>query len=268
MNVFEGEQGARVQKAAVVVLVVLAIFLAAQTLGELMQYRYIGAGIPPANVITVEGSGEILAIPDTAEFSFSVVEKADTVAVAQDAATKKMNAIIAYLNGQDIDEKDIKTTGYNVYPQYEWQQLSCTATYCPPGKSVLTGYEVRQSVTVKVRDTEKAGDLLTGIGGEGASELSGLTFTVDEDEDLKSQAREEAIADAKEKADALADQLGVRLVRIVSFSEYSGGYPSPIYYAKDAAMGMGGASESRVSPELPSGENTYSSQVSISYEIR
>lgn len=270
MNIFEGDQGVKMQKAATLALMVLGLFLAAQTIGEFMKYRYIGAGIPPTNLISVEGKGEVVAIPDTAEFSFSVVEKANTVAPAQDAATKKMNDITAYLKAQGIADKDIKTTGYSVNPQYEWQQaVSCTASYCPPGKSVLTGYEVRQSVTVKVRDTKKAGELLTGIGGKGASELSGVSFTVDDDESLKSQAREKAIADAKAKADVLATQLGVHLVRVVSFNENNGGYP-PIYYAKDATMsvGMGGAVETRVAPEVPAGENTYTSQVSVTYEIR
>lgn len=257
------------RKAAVAALVVLSIFLATLTGRELMEYRYIGAGIPPTNVISIDGRGEVVAVPDTAEFSFSVVEKAASVATAQDAATKKMNAISAYLKEQGIEEKDIKTTGYNVYPQYEWQQITCVTFPCPSGKNVLTGYEVRQSVTVKVRDTKEAGNLLTGIGGKGASELSGLTFTVDNDEGLKAQAREKAIANAKEKAEALAKELGVRLVRVVSFSEYQdGGYP-PIYYGRGVTgVGMGGDAELKVAPDVPRGENTYVSQVTVSYEIR
>jgi uncharacterized protein len=167
-----------------------------------------------------------------------------------------------------VEEKDIKTVGYNVYPQYEWQQSACTpGGICPPGRQILTGYEVRQTITVTVRDTEKAGELLSSVGELGASEVSSLTFTVDEDESLRDEARAAAIAQAKEKADELAEQLGVKLVRIVSFSESNGGYPVP-YYGE--AYGRGGvmAQDAKLAPETPMGENTYISNVNITYEIR
>lgn len=268
MNVFEGEQGARVRRMAVAVLAVLALYLSAQTIGEFLNWRYIGAGIPPTNVISIDGMGEAVAIPDTAQFSFSIVEKAATVGEAQDAATKKMNAVSQYLEDQSIEDKDIKTTGYNVYPQYEWRQAGCSSgsSFCPPGRQVLTGYEVRQSITVKVRDTKKAGELLTGVGSAGASELSGLTFTIDDDEALKREAREKAITNAKDKAEALADQLGVRIVRVVSFSENTGYPPIPIYGRE--AFGMGGDALTQKALDVPPGENIFTSSVLVTYEIR
>ncbi len=270
---FEGEYSGAVKKSFVVVLILLAVFLAAHTLGALKGLSYIGADVPPMNTITVEGDGEVMAIPDIASFTFSIVEKAKTVAIAQEAATKKMQAVQDYLKEQDIDEKDIKTTSYSVYPQYEWSAAACPAmvgAYCPPGKQVLTGYEVRQSVEVKVRKTDQAGDLLSGVGEKGASELSGLTFEVDEDDTLRNQAREEAIDEAKEKAEALADQLGVRLVRIVSFSENPYGYPDPYYGYGKGGVAMEARAMDTAAPAVPtpSGENKYTSNVMITYEIR
>ncbi len=260
----------RMYKGALLVLVVLAIFLAAKTIAEVKGWRYIGAGVPASNVISVEGDGDAVAIPDIATFSFSVVEKAKTVAEAQDAATKKLNAAVDYLKGAKVNEKDIKTTGYNVSPQYDYlQAAACSQGYCPPGKQVLSGYEVRQSIEVKVRDTKQAGDLLTGIGATGASELSGLTFTIDDDSKLKDEARGKAIDQAKGRANELAKRLGVSLVRIVNFNENTGGYPTPMYYSRDAMNMSGGVmAEKAVAPQVPTGENKITSHVTITYEIR
>ncbi len=268
MTVFEGEQGMWFRRVGLVALVCLALFLAAKSAGEVLGLRYVGSGIAPMNTITVSGEGEVVAIPDTAEFTFSVVEKSASVADAQERAAKKINEILPYLKDAGVEEKDIKTIGYNIYPQYEWQQGACLASgICPPGRQVLTGYEVRQSTTVKISETEKAGELLSGVGERGATEVSSLSFTVEDDEALKDEARGEAIADAKEKADALADKLGVRLVRIVSFNEFGGGYPAP-YYGADYGRGGVMMSEAKVVPSVPSGENKLISSVNITYEIR
>ncbi len=136
-----------------------------------------------------------------------------------------------------------------------------------PGERILKGYIVDQSVSVKVRNVDVAGKLLTGVGERGASNVSGLNFTVDNNEELQKEARAKAIADAKEKAEELRKELGVSLVRVVSYGE-SGNWPVP-YYSK---LGMGGAmdvrSESAASPEIPTGENKIISNVSITYEIR
>jgi uncharacterized protein YggE len=196
------------------------------------------------------------------------VSEKPTVAAAQDDATTKANAITAYLKSAGVAERDIQTSNYSVYPQYDYTQQACQPNgICPPGRQVLRGYEVRQSTTVKVRDTAKAGDLLSGVGSQGATEVSGLNFTFDNPDAVQDEARGKAITDAKEKADVLAKQLGVRIVRVVSFSE-SGNYPGPIpYYKLDSAVGMGGAEPARA-PEISVGENKVTSNVSIVYEIR
>ena len=123
---------------------------------------------------------------------------------------------------------------------------------------------MRQTTTVKVRDTAKAGDLLTGVGTKGATEVSGLNFTFDDPNKLQDDARGKAIADAKTKADELAKQLGVRLVRIISFNENGGGYPGPMY---SKVIGMGG-DVAQSAPEISVGQNKVTSNVSVTYEIR
>jgi len=265
---FEGQSGERLRKAALLVVVVLAVFLGIKSLGELQGLRYVGAGIAPQNIISVSGYGEALSVPDIATFTFSVVSLKPTVAAAQTDATAKINAVSDYLTGAGVEAKDIQTSDYSVSPQYDYEQGVCTSYSCPSGRQVLRGYEVRQTTTVKVRDTSKAGDLLTGVGSRGATEVSSLNFTFDDPQKVEDEARGKAIADAKEKAEELAKQLGVRIVRVVSFSE-NGGYGGPMpYYKLDSAVGgMGGAEPARA-PEISVGQNKVTSNVSITYEIR
>lgn len=247
------------------VLIIGIALLAVVTLGQLQGLRYIGAGVMPANTISVSGYGEAFAAADIATFSFSVVSLKPTVVAAQEDATAKANATTKYLTDAGVDKKDIQTSTYSVNPQYDYIQGVCTNGYCPSGKQVLKGYEVRQTTTVKVRDTAKAGDLLAGVGTKGATEVSGLQFTFDDPNKLQNESRTKAIADAKTKANELAKELGVSLVRVVSFNE-NGSTPGPIYYAKDMAMGSVGAPQA--APEISVGENKVTSNVQITYEIR
>lgn len=265
---FVGPTGERLRKALLAAVVLLSVFLAVLTLGQLQGLRYIGAGVMPSNTINVSGYGEAFGAPDIATFDFSVSIEKSTVAAAQAEATAKINAITQYLKDGGIDAKDIRTSDYSVNPQYDYMTASCSSNgYCPGGKQVLRGYQVRQTTTVKVRDTAKAGDLLSGVGEKGATEVSGLQFTFDDPNKLQDESRGKAIADAKTKADQLAKQLGVRIVRVVSFSEGGGGYPSPMY-AREVSYDMGAAGSKAVAPEISIGQNKVSSTVSVTYEIR
>ena len=258
----------RVRGTIILVLLLLSTFLFVKTISEIKEYRYIGGGVPAHNTITVQGTGEVFAVADTAEFSFSIIEEDSTVDVAQEAAAEKINTILEYLEDQDVDEKDIKTTNYSVYPRYEYTRIVCVTSPCPPsGERTLRGFEVNQSILVKVRDTDEAGKILSAVGELGATNISGLNFTIDDEEGLKKEARSEAIDNARDKAKELSKDLGIRLVRVVSFSESRGDvYPR---YAFDdaiaeASFGIGGGT----SPDIPVGENKITSFVSITYEIR
>lgn len=236
-------------------------------LARLSEMRFIGTGVSATNTISVSGEGEVFAVPDIATFTLTIREEAKTVEEAQAAATTKSNSALSTLRAAGIEDKDIKTVGYNVNPQYDWvQETRCAAgAYCP-GKQVLRGYEVYQSLSVKVRDTKNAGNILSQVGKD-VSDVSGLSFTIDDDAKLQADARAKAITDARGKADVLASDLGVKIVRIVGFNENTGGNePYPMYakaMAMDSAMG-----ESAPAPELPAGENKITSNVTITYEIK
>lgn len=253
---------------AATALGMLALFLLVATAGDIRGFRYIGAGIAPANTISVSGEAEVFAVPDTAVFSYTVSETAKDVASAQTIATKKSNAIIDYLKSQGIAEIDIKTIDYNVNPKYEYTAQACPLNggYCPPGKQTIVGYEVSQTVSVKVHDTSKAGELLSGVGSRGVSDVSGLTFAIADEDALKASARDKAIAEAKAKAEVLAKSLGVSLVRVVGFDENTGGGPVPMN-ARIETMAADKGLAVPV-PNIPVGQNKITSNVNVTYEIR
>jgi uncharacterized protein YggE len=142
-----------VVKAATIALTVFAVWGAAGAIKTFKEFRFVGSGTTATNTITVSGEGEVFAVPDLATFSVSVTEDAKEVEDAQKVATKKINDIIDFLKKQGIEEKDIKTTGYNVYPKYEWVEIVCIKAPCSRGKQEMTGFEISQTVSVKVRDT-------------------------------------------------------------------------------------------------------------------
>ncbi|HEU5114634.1 MAG TPA: SIMPL domain-containing protein [Candidatus Paceibacterota bacterium] len=249
---------------AYALLALLVAFTAAKLVSELKSMKYIGTGIASADTITVSGEGDVIAPPDIATFTFTVQEEGPSVPDAQKKATDNMNAILAYLKKSGVEDRDVKTDSYNIYPRYEYHQTA-NMPYYGGGTQVLAAYVVSQTVEIKVRKLDQAGTLLSGIGEFGASNVSGLSFSVDNETQVERQARDKAIADAKEQAQSLAQSLGVSLVRIVSFNE-ANNRPMPIYYAKaDAVMGMGGAESA---PSLPTGENKITSNVTITYEIK
>jgi len=245
---------------------ILTLFLLIVSFKELKSISYVGVNPSSPNVITVTGTGDAVSTPDIATFSFTVSETAKTVVEAQDLASKKINAALKAIKDSGVADKDIKTTSYNINPHYEYQNSICSSYGCPPSKSILTGYDVSQSTSIKVRDIKKAGELLATVGSQNVKYISDLNFSVDEPASVQAKAREEAIAKAQDKAKVLAKQLGVSLVKIVSFSEDNGGYyPRPVY-------GMGGADmmttkAANVAPEISVGEDKVTSNVTITYEI-
>lgn len=249
------------KKAMVVTLSLLSLFLLAVSINEFKKMSIIGKDLPVINTINVSGEGEVVSIPDIATFSFTVTNESLSIINSQNAVTKSVNDILAYLGKNGVDEKDIKTTGYNIYPRYEYYNVS--SSYYPSGKQTLAGYDVSQSVQVKVRKIADAGKIIGGVGELGATNVSGLNFGFDQEDSLKAEARADAVNKAKAKAQQIAKDLGVSLGRIVSYNE-SGNYP--IMY------GMGGdvmsAKSIAPSPNIPSGENKITSTVNITYEIK
>ena len=257
--------GNSVRIAFTSVLGVLALFLLAQTI--LIVGNLGRPNVPATDTVTVQGSGQATLPPDVARVSFTVENTKATVSDAQAATTKQANAAIDYVKGKGIAEKDVKTLFYNISPQYSYPNPCPSGALCPEyGRTPkIIGYQVSQTVQVTVRDLAAVGELLGGLGKLEVQNISGPAFALDDPTAGYDAARADAIAKAKMQANLLAKQLGVRLGKIVNFSESSGGYPYPMY-----AFGMGGEAsvKSAPVPDIPTGENTYNASVSITYEIR
>ncbi len=243
-------------------LVVLIFSTVVDIQNKIKEGKYIGQDVEVKNTITVSDTGEIYAKPDLVLITFSVVTEGKTVAETMKENTKKMNAVVDFMKNQGIKDKDLKTTDFVIYPRYEWHKET---SLFPTGKRVLVGYEVRQSLEVKIRDMEKIGDIIQGATDMGANQMGNLQFTIDKQDELKKQAREEAIKKAKAKAKELASQLGVRLVRITSFNE-SIAIPRFPYLEGTRMMGEG-VPQAPQTPQIETGENKISVTVNITYEI-
>lgn len=259
-------QNGMVVKLLALFLGILSIFFLVKTYGSLKENGFIGKDVYPQTTISVTGEGEMSAVPDIATLSFSVVEEAKTVGEAQDLANKKMSKALAFLKEKGVEEKNIKTIGYNIYPNYEYPKPSPYLS-TPSGQRVLVGYEVNQNISVRLEDIDKAGEVLSGLGSLEVSNVSGLNFEIDDEDGLRREAREMAIEEAQGKARELAKDLGVSLVKMVSYSSNDGNvYPQ---YAKmDMAYGLGGSNESSSIAEIPVGENDIKVTVYLTYEIK
>lgn len=215
--------------------------------------------------ITVTGDGEYFAIPDTAAFTFSVEKDGATQKIAQDTGTEVMNKILASLKKDyGMTDKDLKTINFSVNPKYE-NAPTCWGGYCPQNNPKIIGYTFTQTVTAKVRDLDNVGEIGAKLAELSATNVSGPDFTLANEDDAKNKARTDAINTAKEKAEILANQLGVKLGKISSFSENTNG-AYPMYAGGD--MMVSSFATKAAAPQIPTGENKYTSNVSITYEIK
>lgn len=268
MNISAKDQ-TRILVAFFVLVGVLSFFVAVKAVNEIKASKY--AGLGPYS-ISVEGTGEAFAIPDTAMFTYGITEEASTVEAAQRSVSEAQNEILEYLRSEGIGEKNIKTISYNIYPRYEFtsgEANICSPEFCPPsgGERVLVGYEVSHMVEVKLQDVDTSGKFVQGVGQRGADNVSGVNFVVEDEDAVEALAKERAVENAKEKAEVLAEQLGVRLGKVVSFSEDDGGYYKE-YPAFDARGSMEVEMDESFVPQIPVGENKVISHVYVTYEIK
>ncbi len=237
----------------VFILFLASLFILSVVLirNEIERGRYISQNAESRNTISVSETGEVYTKPDLALVDLSVITEKVSVSEAMSENTELMDGVIEAVKNEGVEQKDIKTVSFNLYPRYDYIEV-----YYPSGKRVLTGYEVRQTLQVKIRDLGKIGSIIQSATETGANQVGSLQLTVDNQDELKEKAREEAITKAKSKAEKLADQLGVELGDIVNFGE------SSLYRETKAVEGLGGGS-----PQIETGENKIEVSVNITYQI-
>jgi hypothetical protein len=220
----------------------------------------------PVNTISVTGTGDVTAVSDIATLTVNLSKDGKTAKEAQDLLNTSITSTLGYLKDQKIDDKDIKSEYGGLSPKYSYQPI-CYTFPCPPSNPTITGYTATQTITIKVRVVDNASTIRTGLAGLGITDISGPTFSIDNEDAFKDQARAIAITQAKTKAETLANELGVRLGKVTSFTENTGN-PYPIMYDAKAMMGATVTSSAAPAPTLPKGENKITSDVTITYEIK
>jgi uncharacterized protein YggE len=255
----------RILQALYTLLIILSAYFAVKIFSEIKKDSMLGESAAPAT-ISFSGHGEVTAVPDIANVYFTISKDASTVKDAQAGVAAVEKKALDVLKGKGIEDKDIKTADASFNPKYEYKQEICPqgSSYCGNGNQVIVGYTASESITVKIRKTDDSGAIMQELGAVGVSNLSGPNFAIDNEDGLKAQARKIAIDDAKTKAGALADDLGVSLGKIASFSENGN---TPIMYAAKA-MTLDSVAAAPAPAQLPKGENTITSDVTITYEIK
>lgn len=213
-----------------------------------------------AAVISVTGTGEVSAAPDTAFINSGVTTQGATAREALDANTKAMNDLLATLKEAGIEPRDVQTSGFSVSPNYVYTDARDENGYTLPPK--INGYQVYNTVNVRIRDLATLGAVLDKQVNVGANTINGITFSVADPSKLYDEARKAAFADAKEKAELYAEAAGETLGLLKSVSE-SQGYDQPQpYMMKSVDM----AAASAPVP-VATGELSFSINVQVTWSV-
>jgi uncharacterized protein YggE len=198
-------------------LLLLAGALAVVTLACSGGDTVIHTGNAPVTGINATGTGEAIGEPDVLVLTVGVSAQRASIAEAREAAAAAQTAVLEALKQNGVADKDIQTVQFNVNPQYDFRSES----------REIIGYEVSNVVTAKVRDLSKASsaiDAATEAGGNDAV-VQGIWFGIDDPSALQKVARELAVKEAREQAQQLADDAGVKLGKLLSISENAVNYP-------------------------------------------
>jgi len=219
----------------VFILIAVAVTLAAQPASAAEK------------LVTVIGEATISVAPDAAMIRIGVSSQGKTAREAGEANAKQMTAVLAAIKGGGIAERDIQTSRLSLQPQYDPQKS---------GTARLTGFQATNQVMVRIREIDKLAAVIDNAIAAGANEMSGIEFVVSEQSKLLDQARDDAIGDARRKAELYARAAGAKLGRVVSITE-EGSTPPP---RPMQAMRAGAV------PIAP-GEQTLRAVVTVSYEL-
>ena len=209
-----------------------------------------------SDFFTVTGVGKTTVTPDIAVMSVGVTAQSSTVKLAQKQLNTNIDAVTKAVKQLGVDAKDIKTSNYSINPRYDYQSAT----------QRIVGYDAQSSLTIKVRDMDKANDVVDAATANGANEVGGISFDVDDRAKLEDAAREIAVADAKKKAEMAAKTAGFNLGNIVNYQEGTGTNPRPMY--SKIPMAGGGGEDQAVASTIEPGSTEITMQVSLSYQIR
>ena len=239
--------------------VLLGLFLALLVLDKVYIVWQDFKPSVPKNTLSMSAEGKISATPDLATINVGVISNGSTAKIVQDDMTKKVDQITDFVKKQGIDPKDITTSNFSVYPSYDYKN----------GTNQVNGYQGNESVTVRVhgvdKSTEVLGKILDGAVANGSNQIQGVQFSSNDPDNLKQEARKQAINKARQKAQELADQAGLKLGKVVNISDNSTSYPTPLPYA----LGMGGGGDAKsIAPNIETGSQDITASITMTFEIK
>lgn len=206
------------------------------------------------DTFTVTGEGKASASPDVAVVNAGVTAQGATVKQVQQELNTKINAVNEAVKKLGVDARDIQTTNYNISPTYDYQS----------SVQRITGYQANTNVTVKVRDLDRANEVIDAATASGANQVGGISFELSDKSKTEDEARQKAVTDAKNKAEMAAKTAGFTLGRIINYSENVGGMP-PVPYFGRAEMAM---DTKNAVTQVEPGSTEITVSVNLSYELQ
>jgi uncharacterized protein YggE len=208
-----------------------------------------------ARTMAVSGSGKAYLTPDTAYINIGVHTEGKNASEAVTTNNSQSNKVIAALKSQGIDEKDIQTTNFSIYPQQQYDSQGK-----PTGEII---YQVDNSVIVTVRNIDNVGQVLDAAVKAGANSINSVEFEVADKNKALSDARKAAVTDARKKAEELASAAGIDLGEVQTITEYTSGDSIPVYKSGAPAPMAAEASSVPIQP----GQMVLTVEVNIVYAI-
>lgn len=211
--------------------------------------------------IRVTGTGEARARPDQATASFTVLRSADTARNALDAANAAMAKVTAGLREGGAEDRDLQTSGFSISPQYRYDQNQTDGAQKPPE---IVGYEVRNTLTVTIRDVARVGEILDKAVSLGVNQGGEISFGLSDPKKIRDEARRDAVADARATASLYADAAGVALGPVRDITGAGLTIPPPVPMVRSMKMM---AADAAPSVPVEAGENTYTTSVTMVFDI-
>ncbi|MGC8880663.1 MAG: SIMPL domain-containing protein [Minisyncoccia bacterium] len=231
-----------------------------------LNYRQAQNIVNPERIITFSAEGKVFAKPDIAKITFSVITQGEKAEIVQSENDQKMAGLIDFIKKEGIKNEDIKTINYSLNPRYDYTWClkdKSDNRQCPPK---IVGYELNQTVEVKIRDFDKINEIIGGLTEKGANQISNISFEVDDIEDYKNLARIEALNKIEKRAKLISQKTSVKLGKIINISE-SGIYP-PVYRVAKSLEASPLPPEETSSASLEPGLKEINVTLSVSYEIK
>jgi len=205
----------------------------------------------------VSGEGKVYVTPDIAKITVGIQESGDSLKTVQNSVNKKSKALTDAIENMGVAKEDIKTTSYNLYPQYDYQSSA--------GR--ITGYQVSTSYEITIRDFDKVNDIVVGATAVGANMEGGISFELNDTtkKEKLQEARVMAVAEAKSKAQGLASAAGITLGKIINISENRGSNEIRPLPAMGGAVSL---DKVMIEPSIQAGQTEVNVTVSLSFEVR